>query len=153
MTTPNPSPPDTHSLLHVDEYGIHQGVHFWRGYFTDDATSVFLSLQGRTAFGWSAWVNGDFVGSWLGNTTQFSEIGNLTLSSSNANVNADKNVLLITQDNSGHGETTGAPNPAASSMQHWLVMRASHYGKSLAPQAATAIPSAPSAVPYPKAVS
>src|ERR1700722_2273930 len=33
------------------------------------------------------------------------------LSSSSASVNTDKNVLLIMQDNSGHGETTSALSP------------------------------------------
>lgn len=51
MTTPNPSPPDTLPVLYVDEYGFHQSVHLWRGYFTGDGTGVFLNLQGGTAFG------------------------------------------------------------------------------------------------------
>jgi hypothetical protein len=111
MSTSNPSPPATLPVLHVDEYGFHNGVHLWRGYFTGKVSRVFLSVQGGTAFGWSAWLNGDFIGSFLGNATQFSEMGNLSLSFKNATVNTGQNVLLVVQDNSGHDETTGALNP------------------------------------------
>ena len=77
------------------------------------ASSVFLSVQGGTAFGWSAWLNGDFIGSWYGNSTQFSQQGNLTLSFHNATVRATgaENILTILMDNAGHDETSGALNP------------------------------------------
>ena len=109
MSTLNPSLPATLPVLYVDEYGFHTGVHLWRGYFTGAASGVFLNVQGGTAFGWSVWVNGDFIGSFLGNASL--EAGNLTLSFSNATVNVGQNVLLVVQDNSGHDETTGALNP------------------------------------------
>ncbi|TKA81502.1 hypothetical protein B0A49_00554 [Cryomyces minteri] len=109
MTTTNPSPPATLPVLYVDEYGFHNGIHLWRGYFSGAATGVFLNVQGGTAFGWSAWLNGVFVGSFLGNFTQTA--GNMSLSFSNATVNAGENVLLVMQDNNGHDQTSGALNP------------------------------------------
>ena len=112
MTTLNPSPPATLPVLYIDEYGFHTGIHLWRGYFagTPAPTGVFLNLQGGTAFGFSAFLNGNLIGSFLGNASM--ESGHLTLPFANAPVNPDaENVLLVIQDNSGHDETTGALNP------------------------------------------
>ncbi|KAJ9496379.1 hypothetical protein H2202_008042 [Exophiala xenobiotica] len=107
--TPSVYQPATLPVLYVDEYGFHSGIHLWRGYFDGQASGVFLNVQGGTAFGWSAWLNGVFVGSFLGNATL--EAGNMTISFSNATMKATGNVLLVVQDNSGHDETTGALNP------------------------------------------
>lgn len=111
MTTPNPSPPDTLPVLYVDEYGSTKAS--TSGAATSPATQRVSSSACKEAQHSDGvlGVNGDFVGSWLGNATQFSEIGNLTLSFSNATVNADKNILLVKQVNSGHDKTTGALNP------------------------------------------
>ncbi|CAA9960047.1 beta-galactosidase B [Pyrenophora teres f. maculata] len=109
-TTPNPTKPDTLPVLYVDEYGFHNSFHLFRGYFEGSAKGAQLSVQGGLAFGWSAWLNGDLVGSWLGNTTL--GVGNMTLSFANATVHAnDTNVLLIAQDNTGHDLRGGATNP------------------------------------------
>lgn len=110
LTTPNPTKPDTLPVLYVDEYGFHNSFHLFRGYFEGSAKSVKLSLQGGLAFGWSAWLNGQFVGSFLGNSTLGS--GNLTLSFANTTMNVNgTNVLLIAQDNSGHDLRADAVKP------------------------------------------
>jgi len=109
-TTPNPTKPDTLPVLYVDEYGFHNSFHLFRGYFDGAATGVQLSVQGGLAFGWSAWLNGELVGSWLGNTTL--GIGNMTLSFANATVYENStNVLLVAQDNTGHDLRGGATDP------------------------------------------
>jgi hypothetical protein len=110
LTTPNPTKPDTFPVLYVDEYGFHNSFHLFRGHFEGSATGVRLSVQGGQAFGWSAWLNGDFVGSYFGNSSVGT--GNLTLSFGNATVHADaSNVLLIAQDNTGHDLRAGAVAP------------------------------------------
>jgi hypothetical protein len=110
LTTPNPNKPDTLPVLYVDEYGFHNSFHLFRGYFDGAATSVQLSVQGGLAFGWSAWLNGELVGSWLGNTTV--GVGNMTLSFANATVYENStNVLLVAQDNTGHDLRGGATDP------------------------------------------
>ena len=60
--------------------------------------------------GWSAWLNGVFIDSFLGSSSL--EAGNMTLSFPSKAVNTvGDNVLLVIQDNNGHDETTGALNP------------------------------------------
>lgn len=97
-------------MLYVDEYGFHNSFHLFRGYFEGPATGVNLSVQGGQAFGWSAWLNGGLVGSYLGNSSV--GVGNMTLSFSNATINANgTNVLLIAQDNTGHDLRADAVKP------------------------------------------
>lgn len=97
MSTPNPNKPDTLPVLYVDEYGFHNSFHLFRGHFDGAAKGVQLSVQGGQAFGWSAWLNGDFIGSYLGNSSVGS--GNMTLSFQNATVHTNgTNVLLVAQD-------------------------------------------------------
>ncbi|KAF2639380.1 hypothetical protein P280DRAFT_454697 [Massarina eburnea CBS 473.64] len=109
-TTPNPTKPDTLPVLYVDDYGFHNSFHLFRGYFEGSATAVKLSVQGGMAFGWSAWVNGAFIGSYLGNSTVGA--GNMTLPFGNTTLNANgTNVLLIAQDNTGHDLRAEAVQP------------------------------------------
>lgn len=78
--------------------------------------------------GWSAWLNGQFIGSYLGSANF--ESGNLSLSFTNATLNTNKpNILLIVHDDTGHDETSGALNPrgildarllgSSSGFTHW----------------------------------
>lgn len=108
----NPTPPATYPVLYADEYGYHTGNILWRGYFSSSnttATGVFLSVIGGTASGWSAYLNGAFIGSWLGDTKTTK--GELTLSFKNVTLKSDSNVLFVIQDHMGHDQTSGATNP------------------------------------------
>jgi hypothetical protein len=93
MSTLNPTKPETLPVLYVDEYGFHNSFHLFRGYFEGAATGVDLALQGGLAFGWTAWLNGQFIGSHFGNNTVGT--GNMSLSFSDAAlVLSGTNVLL-----------------------------------------------------------
>lgn len=114
--TSNPSPPASNNpVLYVDDYDIHVGTHIYRATFSCSAstsapTGVYLNITGGSAFGYSVWLNGAFIGSYLGLSTSTS--GQVTFSFANATVAADKdNILVVVMDNSGHDETTGATNP------------------------------------------
>lgn len=113
-------------LLHTNfALGFHTGNLLWRGRFSGtNATGVYLRVIGGTSryesqpqahqpsnhhhSGWSAFLNGAYVGSWLGNTS--TTAGALTLSFANATLSTE-NVLLVIQDHMGKDETTGTLNP------------------------------------------
>jgi len=108
-STLNPWQPQTLPVLYGDEYGFHAQNLLWRGYFMGDATGVYLDVIGGTSSGWSAWLNGQYLGSTLGNTS-LSET-NATLLFGNATKLTGENVLFVIQDHMGHDETTGVLNP------------------------------------------
>lgn len=74
---------------------------------------MYLNITGGSAFGYSAWLNGVFIGSYLGAST--SSTGQVTFSFANATLAtsgaAADNVLVVVMDNSGHDQTTGAITP------------------------------------------
>lgn len=119
-STPNITPPATYPVLYADEYGFHTGNLLWRGRFSSPTnhssapTGVYLSVIGGTSHGWSAYLNGAFIGSWLGTTAI--TLSNATLSFQNATLapSGHGNVLFVIQDHMGHDEslfTAGATNP------------------------------------------
>lgn len=112
--TSNPSPPASNNpVLYVDEYHIHVGTHIYRATFPSEssATGVYLNITGGSAFGYSVWLNGGFIGSYLGAST--STTGELLFSFANASLTTGntENTLVVVMDNSGHDETSGATNP------------------------------------------
>ncbi|KAG5633692.1 hypothetical protein H0H81_005990 [Sphagnurus paluster] len=110
MSTANPTKPQTLPVLYADDYGFHTGVQIFRGRFTGKATGAKLSLQGGTAFGWSAWLNGDYIGSFPGTASAVSN--SLTLSFANATLMASgENVLTVVMDHSGHDQREDALFP------------------------------------------
>jgi hypothetical protein len=54
--------------LYSSDYGYHTGTLLYRGTFTatGNESTLFLSTQGGSAFGSSAWIGTQFLGSWRG---------------------------------------------------------------------------------------
>ncbi|KAF7291169.1 putative beta-galactosidase A [Mycena indigotica] len=93
-------------VLYAGEYGYHAGQWVWRGHFTGAATGVKLSIQGGFSFGYSAFINGHFLGS--GQGSSISQTG-VDLLSPTFNFTADQlvvgdNVLTIIHDSTGLNE-------------------------------------------------
>jgi hypothetical protein len=67
-TTNNSAKPSTPVVLYSSDYGYHTGPILWRGHFTSSGqeTSFTVKVAGGTAFGFSAWLNSTFLGSWWG---------------------------------------------------------------------------------------
>lgn len=115
QNTSNPSQPASNNpVLFLDEYHVHVGNSIYRATFPSTPSSpsgVYLNITGGKAFGYSAWLNGAYIGSYLGastnatGTTEFS-FANATLASEGKD-----NVLVVVMDNSGHDQTTGATTP------------------------------------------
>ncbi|KAF5012277.1 hypothetical protein FDECE_1658 [Fusarium decemcellulare] len=90
-------------VLYVDEYDIHYGNHIYRATFptTDSApTGVYLNLTGGLAFGYSVWLNSDYIGSYLG--LSYEGANGQEFSFKNATLSKKENVLVVLMDNSGH---------------------------------------------------
>ncbi|KAK4508536.1 hypothetical protein PRZ48_002275 [Zasmidium cellare] len=115
MWTPHPVPPATYPVLFADEYGYQAGNLLWRGRFTGDSgiaapTAVHLRVIGGAGSGYSVYLNGDFLGAYLGNHTV--RDGNVTLSFSNTTIKpGPENVLLVLQDTMGKDQREGALDP------------------------------------------
>ena len=107
-SSPNPRKLTTPVSLYADDYGYHTGVQIFRGRFDGKATGASLNLQGGTAFGWSAWLNGDYLGSYPGSSTTSS--GALALSFGDA-AREGENVLTVVMDHSGHDQRADAVLP------------------------------------------
>jgi beta-galactosidase GanA len=108
-TTSNPTKPLTVPVLYMDDYGFHTGISLYRASVTGTPTSLNLSLQGGTAFGYSVYMNGGHLYSYTGNSTATSH--NVTVAITPSSLKGETNTLLVVMDNTGHDETSGALNP------------------------------------------
>ncbi|KZL72031.1 beta-galactosidase B (glycosyl hydrolase family 35) [Colletotrichum tofieldiae] len=122
-------PASNNPVLYVDEYDIHVGNHIYRATFPtseNSPTGVFLNVTGGLAFGYSVWLNSDYVGSYLGlsylgaNAQEFS-FKNATLAESG------DNVLVVIMDNSGHDLREAALAPRGISNATLLGPDAQNY--------------------------
>ncbi|KAG8722514.1 hypothetical protein FRC08_001028 [Ceratobasidium sp. 394] len=86
-------------MLYADEYGYHQGNVLYRGRFSGKATGVRLVVQGGSYFGYSAFLNGAFLGS--GQSSSDIIEANYTFPVSVVGTN---NVLTVVMDNTGIDE-------------------------------------------------
>lgn len=114
MSTPHPNPPETYPVLFADEYGFQAGNTLWRGRFDASKGSsphgVYLRAIGGAGFGFSAYLNGHFLGSYLGEHSV--KTGNLTLDFPEQCINHDgENVLFVLQDRMGKDQREGALDP------------------------------------------
>jgi hypothetical protein len=126
-TTLSSVKPITLPILYSSDYGFYTGIKVYRGYFgLNSATGAKLTVAGGTGFGWSAWLNGKFVG---GNSGEIEPIPGKskkdevvkgityeTLNFINAllknGTGGEKNVLTVLVDYHGHDQTSVGPNGA-----------------------------------------
>ena len=89
--------------LYSSDYGFHTGTLLFRGSFTatGNETSFYLSTQGGSAFGSSAWIGDHFLGSWRGYDAALS--GNNTFSLPNLTA-GKKYIITVVVDNQGLDE-------------------------------------------------
>ncbi len=102
-TTNNPTPPAAPPVLYADDYGFHHGDVWYRGHFRAGGgeTGVSLSaITGRAGI-YSAWLNGQFLGSSDDATHRF----DFPAGSVRA---GEDNVLSVMVENMGHNEDFNA---------------------------------------------
>ncbi|KAF3921791.1 Beta-galactosidase [Arthrobotrys entomopaga] len=107
MTTLSPVKPLTLPVLFASDYKYYTGNMLYRGYFNSSAASASITVQGGISAGWSAWLNGKFVGGFNGNTSVITSTVALDLSGSKR---AAQNVLTVLTDYVGHDETSQGPS-------------------------------------------
>ncbi|KAF2669124.1 family 35 glycosyl hydrolase [Microthyrium microscopicum] len=112
--TQNPNKPASNNpVLYVDDYNIHNGYHVFRATFPTTSlppSGVYLNVRGGTAFGYSTWLNGKFIGSWLGSPSL--SLHGIDFSFANATLRPQgDNTLVVVMDNSGHDQRSAALNP------------------------------------------
>jgi hypothetical protein len=93
----------TPTSLYADDYGFHAGTLIYRGTFTarGNETTVRFGTQGGTAYGSSAFLNGTFLGSTLGNKSQASANATYSLPQLEA---GETYVFTVVVDNMGLDE-------------------------------------------------
>ncbi|KAF1349863.1 glycoside hydrolase superfamily [Delphinella strobiligena] len=112
-TSLSKTPPLTLPVLFSSDYGYYTGAKIYRGHFTSTtATSAHITAQNGLASGWSAYLNGIFVGGNPGNASlsRTSALLNFT----NIPLSNATNVLTIVTDYTGHEETSTAPSGPAN---------------------------------------
>ncbi|KDN69951.1 putative glycosyl hydrolase family 35 [Colletotrichum sublineola] len=105
--TPSPYAPVTLPVLYSSDYGFYSGAKIYRGYFDGaNATSVNITASGGLAFGWSAWVNGQFLGGDVGSASTTTT--NKTLAFPRGALRASNNVVTVVVDYHGHDQASTA---------------------------------------------
>jgi hypothetical protein len=86
--------------LYSSDYGFHTGTLLYRGTFTatGNESTLYLSTQGGSAFGFSAWIGDQFLGSWRGYDAGVS--GNITVTVPNLTA-GKKYTITVVVDNQG----------------------------------------------------
>ncbi|GKT53116.1 beta-galactosidase B [Colletotrichum tofieldiae] len=106
-TTPNPYAPVTLPVLYSSDYGFYPGAKIYRGYFDGaNATSVNITASGGLAFGWSAWINGQFLGGDAGSASATTT--NKTLVFPRGPLRESDNVVTVVVDYHGHDQASTA---------------------------------------------
>lgn len=105
--------PYTLPVLFSSDYGYYTGAKLYRGYFPSASsyTSVNITASGGDAFGWSAWLNGVFIGGDAGNTSALATttaVLSLPASALAAANSSTDNVLTVLVDYHGHDQTSVA---------------------------------------------
>ncbi|KAH0614278.1 uncharacterized protein H6S33_006164 [Morchella sextelata] len=106
-------PPKTLPVLYAGEYGYHTGNTIYRGRFIGKtangttATGVALEVWGGAAFGYSAWLNGEFLGYHAGTPDPAGYIEK-SHPFTNVTVNEEENVLVVLADRMGYERDDGA---------------------------------------------
>ncbi|KAF5354886.1 hypothetical protein D9756_005306 [Leucocoprinus leucothites] len=91
------------NVLYSSEYGFHAGQWVWRGHFKGSAQGVELAIQGGFSFGYTAFLNGHFLGS--GEGTSHSQDGvdilRPTFNFTQDILRDDDNVITVIHDSTG----------------------------------------------------
>lgn len=103
--TNNTRPLSTPTSLYASDYGFHSGSLIYRGHFkaSGNESSVFLSLSGGAAFGYSVWLDSSCLGSWVGDAESWSHNQTFTFSPLDSN---KEHIITVLIDHMGLTQNT-----------------------------------------------
>lgn len=123
-TTLSPVAPLTLPVLYSSDYGYHSGIKLYRSQIptsssentTATITAINITAQNGVAAGWSAYLEGTYIGGAPGNASLATTSALLDLTSaSNTTTNSTTKTLTVIVDYTGHDEDSvkpsGAQNP------------------------------------------
>lgn len=110
-TTLSQVKPLTLPVLFSSDYKFYTGAKIYRGYFSGSAaSSLNITVQGGSAAGWNAWLNGQPIGFHPGTAGVWFSSAVLTFS--NVTRKATGNVITVVTDYTGHDQTSTGPSGA-----------------------------------------
>lgn len=114
-STFSPISPLTLPNLFSSDYGFYQEAKIYRGRFMTTSNTSYtganVTASGGLAFGWSAWLNGAYVGGDAGNGDNDTTSASLAFGDKVVN---GENILTVVVDYTGHDQTStayGVENP------------------------------------------
>ncbi|KAL7269720.1 hypothetical protein RUND412_007600 [Rhizina undulata] len=121
-------PPTTYPHIYAGEYGFHTGNTIYRGRFnttTSTPTGVLLDIWGGAAFGFTIWLNGEFLSHYPGKP----DINNISATYSFSNHTLlPTNVLVVLADRMGYERDNGVFGDPHSTKQPRGIRAASLVG-------------------------
>ena len=103
--------PLTLPVLFSSDYKFYTGAKIYRAsFFGRMATSLNITVQGGSAAGWNAWLNGQSIGFHPGNASLSATTA--LLSFTNVTLKEAGNVLTVITDYTGHDQTSTGPSGA-----------------------------------------
>ncbi|CAK7244442.1 MAG: hypothetical protein STHCBS139747_005981 [Sporothrix thermara] len=100
----------TPTSLFASDYGFHQGSLLYRGHFTANGreSALALNVSGGWGFAYAVYLNGTFLGSWLGTDADATHSQNFTLLDSSRSTQTLERgahyVITVLQDHMGQDE-------------------------------------------------
>ncbi|KAL1710662.1 glycoside hydrolase family 35 protein [Schizophyllum commune] len=99
-------------ILYSQQYGFYGGNLLFRGHFnaSGEETDVTLNVMGGFAFGYTAWINGAYLGSGQGNSTVAESNNTWSIPDNTLKVGED-NVLVVLQGDISETSSNGGKEP------------------------------------------
>ena len=109
-STLSPVTPLTLPVLFSSDYGFYAGAKLYRAYFSSKAAATLnITVQGGAAAGWTAFLNGAFLGGHPGDPALDATSVNLKIDATKHALKDKDNVLLVVTDYTGHDQTSVGP--------------------------------------------
>lgn len=109
-TTLSPVKPLTLPVLFSSDYAFYAGAKLYRATFSSrTASTLNITVQGGSAAGWTAFLNGKLLGGHGGDPAKDSTNAVLKVDATTHDLKEKDNILLVVTDYTGHDQTSTGP--------------------------------------------